>query len=74
MATLQLNLHGKIESDGRLRLDVSTALPAGDADIVVTVNTAGRANKRPYDFSELTGRLAWRGDAVGEQRRLRDEW
>jgi hypothetical protein len=27
-----------------------------------------------YDFSDLTGRLAWKGDAVGMQRALRDEW
>jgi hypothetical protein len=27
-----------------------------------------------YDFSDLTGRLVWKGDAVGLQRALRDEW
>jgi hypothetical protein len=27
-----------------------------------------------YDFSTLTGKLDWRGDAVKEQRKLRDEW
>lgn len=27
-----------------------------------------------YDFSDLAGKLQWRGDAVAEQRRLRDEW
>jgi hypothetical protein len=27
-----------------------------------------------YDFSDLLGTLTWRGDAVAEQRRLRDEW
>jgi hypothetical protein len=27
-----------------------------------------------YDFSDLTGRLAWRGDVIEEQRALRDEW
>lgn len=30
--------------------------------------------KRKYDFSDLVGRLQWKGDAVAEQRRLRDEW
>ena len=31
--------------------------------------------KKPkYDFSDLTGKLQWDGDAVKEQRRLRDEW
>jgi hypothetical protein len=27
-----------------------------------------------YDFSDLTGRLSWRGDVVEVQRALRDEW
>lgn len=27
-----------------------------------------------YDFSDLAGRLEWRGDGVDEQRLLRDEW
>ena len=30
--------------------------------------------KPKYDFSDLVGRLEWDGDAVKEQRRLRDEW
>ena len=27
-----------------------------------------------YDFSDLAGRLKWRGDAVAAQRAIRDEW
>jgi hypothetical protein len=27
-----------------------------------------------YDFSDLTGRLTWRGDAVAAQREQRDAW
>ena len=27
-----------------------------------------------YDFSDLLGKLSWSGDAVSEQRALRDEW
>ena len=30
--------------------------------------------KQNYDFSEFVGKLQWKGDAVAEQRRLRDEW
>ena len=29
---------------------------------------------KPYDFSDLAGQLTWKGDAVAEQRILRDEW
>lgn len=31
-------------------------------------------DKVRYDFSDLVGRLTWRGDAVAVQRALRDEW
>ena len=30
--------------------------------------------KPKYDFSDLVGKLQWNGDAVHEQRRIRDEW
>ncbi len=33
-----------------------------------------KQKKRAYDFSELAGKLKWRGDAVKAQRELRDEW
>ena len=29
---------------------------------------------KKYDFSDFFGKLQWQGDAVAEQRRLRDEW
>lgn len=27
-----------------------------------------------YDFSDVQGKLEWKGDAVKAQRKLRDEW
>jgi hypothetical protein len=27
-----------------------------------------------YDFSDLVGKLEWQGDALTEQKALRDEW
>lgn len=30
--------------------------------------------QRKCDFSDLAGKLQWRGDAVAEQRRMRKEW
>ncbi len=30
--------------------------------------------KKKYDFSDLVGKLKWEGDALAEQRKLRDEW
>ena len=43
---------------------------------VVSPKTTRPKNLREpkYDFSDLVGRLQWKGDAVAEQRSLRDEW
>jgi len=27
-----------------------------------------------YDFSDVAGKLEWQGDAIQEQRKIRDEW
>lgn len=35
---------------------------------------AEQASKPKYDFSEFFGKLKWNGDALAEQRKLRDEW
>jgi hypothetical protein len=71
---LQLKVHGKIDADGHLRLDVPTSLPAGEADVILTINENNESSERKQDFSDLVGKLEWRGDALAEQRRLRDEW
>ena len=34
----------------------------------------GTTSPSGYDFSDLAGRLKWKGDAVAAQRALRDEW
>ncbi len=33
-----------------------------------------QSEKKSTDFSELAGKLKWTGNAVKEQRKLRDEW
>lgn len=36
--------------------------------------SAKNMSKLKYDFTDLVGKLQWQGDAVTEQRRMRDEW
>lgn len=74
MQIVHLKVPGRIESDGHLRLDVQTQLPAGEADVALTIRSSDTAKNHHYEFSDLAGRLAWRGDAVAEQRGIRDEW
>lgn len=71
MRTLKLKSH--IGDDGHLRLDVPTNLPEGDVELVLVIESASTV-KSHYDFSDLAGQLRWTGDAVAEQRKLRDEW
>jgi hypothetical protein len=65
---------GQVGSDGRLRVDVPVELPAGTVELVLVVNESVQPDRSKYDFAGVVGRLEWRGDAVEEQRRLRDEW
>ena len=55
---------------------MSIAIPAAfmDLDIEIVAFPASEPKKTPYDFSGLAGKLKWCGDAVKEQRKLRDEW
>lgn len=41
--------------------------------IVIALEEKDNASKK-YDFSDLAGKLEWKGDALKEQRKLRDEW
>jgi len=69
-----LKAKGEIGADGHLRVDVAVELPAGPIELVMVLGSAPSSNGARYNFSELAGRLQWKGDAVREQRMLRDEW
>jgi hypothetical protein len=66
-----LELTTTVTAAGRLRLDIPTRLAPGEVHVVLVVNPAPRQH---YDFSDLAGRLTWKGDAAAMQRSLRDEW
>lgn len=69
-----ITLTGKIDSNGHLRLDVPTQLPAGNVEIALVINPTAEEKPNKYNFSDLAGKLTWQGDAVTVQRSLRDEW
>jgi hypothetical protein len=31
-------------------------------------------DNRKFDFSTIAGKLSWQGDALKEQKKIRDEW
>jgi hypothetical protein len=65
-----LKTKGEVGADGHLHLD----LPAGPVELVLVLGSASRWNGANYDFTDIVGRLQWNGDALREQRNLRDEW
>ena len=64
---------GEVGSDGRLRLDVPVEHPAGTVDLVLVGGVSPQPNRSKYNFTGVVGRLEWQGDALKEQRKLRDE-
>lgn len=71
-----LKLTTTLDASGHLHLDIPTELSSGQVDVVLILNPIPSkiAQLSSYDFSDLTGRLQWQGDAVLMQRTLRDEW
>lgn len=71
-----LQLTTKIDESGCLSLSIPTQLADAEVDVVIVVNPVKSVEKSKlkYDFSDLVGRLTWKGDAVAMQRNLRDEW
>ena len=67
--TIEANL-----DNGRVTGPEASKLPA-HAHVLITL-LQSPADRQPgrYDFSGIAGRLKWTGDAVDEQRKLRDEW
>ena len=47
-----------------------------EREVLIDLNPSlsDEKQKPNYDFSDLVGRLNWRGDALTIQRNLRDEW
>jgi hypothetical protein len=71
MKTLQIDT--KTDRDGHLRLDLSLAHSVMDISVIVVMADISNP-KGKYDCSDLVGKLKWQGDAVKEQRSIREEW
>ena len=69
-----LKTKGEVGADGHLRLDLPVEFPAGPVELVLVLSTASPPDGAKYNFSDLVGRFQWKGDAVREPRKLRDEW
>jgi len=61
---------------GTVTITVPARLRSQELEMIVIMNETDRMEngRRNYDFSDLSGKLKWKGNAVSEQRRLRREW
>ena len=71
METLRINT--TINSDGHLKIDIPTPLKEGDVEVILIIESKTKSVKK-YDFSDLTGKLKWNGNALDTQKALRNEW
>jgi len=70
-----LKITGVVDSEGHLKLDIPTELPAGKVEVVLVINhTFPEKPTGRYDFSDLTGKLSLQGDPVAIQREMRNAW
>ena len=67
-----VNLVSKIGKDGHLKIDVPTNIINSDVEILLIIEKKDSRRKK-YDFSDLSGKLQWKGDALKTQKDLRDE-
>ena len=58
----------------RVSVEVPREFSAYTCRVIVVPLQEVKKQKQKYDFSDIVGKLQWKGDAVAEQRRLRDEW
>ena len=80
---ITINLKQKTKTNGHLVIDVPTSLMDKEVDVVLVIqekeaispkNSKERKTTKKYDFSNLYGKLEWKGDALAEQKKIRSEW
>ena len=67
-----ITLSQRTLNNGNLMVEAHTPFLNEEVDIVIIVNKKGNPPK--HDFSDLVGKLEWKGDALQEQKKLRKEW
>jgi hypothetical protein len=61
-------------ADNPLTIELPDEFKNRKVEIIILPIGEKEDPNKVYDFSDLVGKLNWKGDAVAEQRKLRDEW
>jgi hypothetical protein len=57
-----------------LTIELPEAYRNKKVEVIVLPLEENEVEPKTYDFSGVFGKMKWEGDAVAEQRKLRDEW
>jgi hypothetical protein len=71
MQAIETTAH--IDNKGFISIQKPLAVKNKDVKIIVLMNENLPTQKK-YDFSDMIGKLKWKGDALAEQKKLRNEW
>ncbi|MBN2401622.1 MAG: hypothetical protein JXN64_04410 [Spirochaetes bacterium] len=69
----RLHIRTKINKDGHLKIDMPTSLKEGDVEVLLIIESEKNIKKK-YNFSDIAGKLSWKGNALEIQKELRNEW
>ncbi|MDD3050570.1 MAG: hypothetical protein PHR06_05430 [Candidatus Cloacimonetes bacterium] len=64
-------------TNGHIFLDIPTDYTDCELELVIVMSKLKNSEESKsirYDFSKFSNKLEWDGNAVEEQRKLRDEW
>ena len=69
-----LKCKGTVDASGHISLDGKFPFQPGNVDVVLIVQPEEKNGSNRYDFSDIAGKLTWKGDALSAQKQLRNEW
>jgi hypothetical protein len=61
-------------SSNPLSIDIPKEYENRKLEVIVLPLDNNAHPKKKFDFSDLVGNLEWKGDALAEQKKLRNEW
>jgi|SaaInl8_200m_RNA_FD_contig_31_1231472_length_535_multi_5_in_0_out_0_1 hypothetical protein len=58
----------------KLFLNIPKDFQQEQVEVIILPYYSKKQNKTKYDFSSFAGKLKWKGNAVKQQREIRNEW
>lgn len=72
-----INMITEVDKKGHIKIDIPSDIQKGQVELVIIINSEKNENKlskNKYNFSDVYGKLKWKGNALRVQKELRNEW